>query len=94
MEVDSEEALRFMKAHLDKKVKGIISGDGRWKPWFELPRWSAVTSEYRGNLYNIIIEDQYYKAAVEEATIYFFHGLFFQLLAVISPAIFELTRPH
>ncbi len=26
---DSEAALHFLKAHLDKKVKGIISGDGR-----------------------------------------------------------------
>jgi len=34
------------------------------------------------------------KAAVEEATIYSFHGLFLQLLAVISPAIFELTHLH
>jgi len=37
LDEDKEEALRFLKTHLDKKVKATISGKGHCKPWFELP---------------------------------------------------------
>jgi len=30
-------ALRFLKTYLDKRVKTTITGEGRWKSWFELP---------------------------------------------------------
>lgn len=33
---DREHALRFLKSHLDKKVKAAISGEGHCKPSFEI----------------------------------------------------------
>jgi hypothetical protein len=37
LDEDREEALRFLKKHLNKKVQEVISGKGHCKPWFELP---------------------------------------------------------
>jgi hypothetical protein len=37
LDEDKEEALRFLKKHLNKKVREVISGKGHCKPWFELP---------------------------------------------------------
>jgi len=37
LDEDKEEALRFLKTHLEKQVKRTISGEGHCKPWFELP---------------------------------------------------------
>ena len=37
LDEDREEALRFLKKHLEKKVQEVISSKGHCKPWFELP---------------------------------------------------------
>jgi hypothetical protein len=37
LDEDKEEALRFLKKHLNKKVQEVISGKGHCKPWFEFP---------------------------------------------------------
>jgi hypothetical protein len=37
LDEDKEEALRFLKTHLEKQVKRTISGEGHCKPWFEAP---------------------------------------------------------
>jgi hypothetical protein len=37
LDEDREEALRFLKTHLEKQVRRAISGEGHCKPWFELP---------------------------------------------------------
>jgi len=34
---DREKALKFLKKHLEREVKAVISGEGHLKPWFELP---------------------------------------------------------
>jgi hypothetical protein len=47
LDEDREEAVRFLKKHLDKMVQGVISGKGHCKPWFELPGRSAIPDEFR-----------------------------------------------
>jgi hypothetical protein len=47
LDEDKEEALRFLKKHLNKKVQEVISDKGHCKPWFELPGRSAVADEFR-----------------------------------------------
>ena len=46
LDEDREEALRFLKKHLNKKVQEVISGKSHCKPWFELPGRSAIHDEF------------------------------------------------
>ena len=41
LDEDREEAMRFLKKYLDKKVQETISGKDHCNPWFELPGRSS-----------------------------------------------------
>ena len=41
LDEDREEAMRFLKKYLDKRVQEAILGKGHCKPWFELPGRSS-----------------------------------------------------
>jgi len=47
LDENREEAMRFLKAHLDKKVQETISGKGHCKPRFELP---GRNSDYKPDI--------------------------------------------
>ena len=46
---DKEEALRFLKNHLEKQVRRVLSGEGHCKPWFELQSRNAIPEEFRNS---------------------------------------------
>jgi hypothetical protein len=42
LDEDKEQALRFLQKHLRDKARANLNGEGRCKPWFEMPGRSAI----------------------------------------------------
>ena len=47
---DRDEAMRFVKKHLEREVNAAITGEGHCKPWFEVLGRCDVPEQFRNGV--------------------------------------------